>query len=109
MADITLNVYENDFITVKKTAHAQLVKVPFGAVRKLMSLLNVENLSDTKQILNVALSSWDSIVSILDRVFPDIEPEEWDYVDTKELVQVLFNLLKFGTSEILTIPTDPKN
>ena len=106
---IKLNVYEDDFVTVKKESEAQLVKVPFGTVRKLMQIFNVENLTDTTQILNVVLQSWDSVVSVLDRVFPDIEPDEWDYVDTKELVSVIFTLLKSAAADLLRIPVDPKN
>ena len=93
MSEIKLRVYENDFITVKKECAAETVKIPFGVVR----------------ILDVVLQAWDNVVSVLDRIFPGIEPDEWDYVDTKELVQAVFLLIKDAAAELLTIPVDQKN
>lgn len=106
---VKLTVYEEDFVTVKKECTAHMVKIPFGVIRKLMQIFNIENLNDTTQILNIVTQSWDSVVSVLDRIFPDIEPEEWDYVDAKELVGVVFALIKNATGELLRIPVDPKN
>lgn len=107
--DIKLKVYEDDMETVKKECTANVVKVPFGLVRKLMNLFKVETLEDVTQILNIVMESWDEVTSLLDRVFPDVEPEDWDYVDTGELVRVIYSLLKCALSELLTVPTDPKN
>lgn len=109
MENIKLKVYENDFVTVKKECTAKMVKVPFGLIRKLMSLFDVEKLEDTTQILNVVMTSWEDVVTLLDRVFPDMEENDWDYVDTKELVAAIFKLLKFAFAEMVNIPTDPKN
>ena len=107
--NITLNVYENDMITVKKECVANTIKLPFGLIRKLMKLFNVDKLEDTAQILNIVMTSWDDVVAVLERVFPDIEESEWDNVDTTELVQVIFKVLKFSFAEMLKIPTNSKN
>lgn len=107
--EIKLNVYESDMVTVKKECVANTVKVPFGLIRKLMSLFNVEKLEDTTQILNVVMNSWEDVVALLDRVFPEIDEQDWDYVDTHELVAVIFKLLKSAFAEMIKIPTDPKN
>lgn len=107
--DIKLKVYDEDMETVKKECAASTVKIPFGLVRKLMNLFKVETLEDTTQILNIVMTSWDEVTALLDRVFPDVEPEDWDYVDTGELVRVIYALLKSALAELLTIPTDPKN
>ena len=109
MDNIMLKVYDENFETIKKECKAKMVVVPFGLIRKLMTLFDVEKLNDTTQILNVVMSSWDTVVSLLDRVFPDMDETDWDYVDTKELVQVVFKLLKFAFAEMVSIPTDPKN
>ena len=109
MDNIMLKVYDENFETIKKECKAKMVVVPFGLIRKLMTLFDVEKLDDTTQILNVVMSSWDTVVSLLDRVFPDMDETDWDYVDTKELVQVVFKLLKFAFAEMVSIPTDPKN
>ena len=107
--NITLNVYENDMVTVKKECVANTIKLPFGLIRKLMKLFNVDKLEDTAQILNIVMTSWDDVVAVLERVFPDIEESEWDNVDTSELVQVIFKVLKFSFAEMLKIPTNSKN
>lgn len=107
--DIKLTVYNEDMETVKKECAASMVKVPFGLIRKLMRLFKVENLTSTTQILDIVMGSWDEVIKLLDRVFPDIKEDEWDYVDTTELVKVIYALLKFAFAEMVKIPTDPKN
>ena len=107
--DIRLTVYEEDMETVKKECAASTIKIPFGLIRKLMNLFNVENLQDTTQILSIVMGSWDEVIKLLDRIFPDITENDWDYVDTNELVKVIYELLKSAFAEMVAIPTDPKN
>ena len=107
--DIKLNVYNEDMETVKKECIAKTIKLPFGFIRKMMKLFNVDDLEDTTQILNIVMGSFDEVTGLLSKVFPDVEEDEWDYVDTKELVQVIFQVLKYSFTEILTIPTNSKN
>lgn len=107
--EIILNVYDDDFVTVKKTCKAKIVKIPFGVVRKLMKVLNVDTLEDTTQILNIVSSSWTTVTGLLDRIFPDMTEDDWDYVDMKELVQVVYAIVKAAFTDMLSIPTDPKN
>lgn len=107
--EIKLNVYDENMETVKKECVANTIKLPFGFVRKLMKLFNVDTLEDSTQILNVVVQSFDEVTALLERVFPEVEETEWDYVDTKELVQAVFLLIKFAFSEMLSIPTSPKN
>lgn len=107
--DIKLRVYEDDMKTIAKECTANTVDIPFGLIRKLMKLFDVDNLSDTTKILNIVMKSWDDVVSLLDRIFPEMEEDDWDYVGTKELVQVIFQVLKEAAKNLLEIPTDPKN
>lgn len=107
--NVTLKVYENDMTTVKKECKAEMVRVPFGIIRKLMKLFNVENLENTTEILGIVMDSWDEVISLLDRVFPDIEENDWDGVDTKELIAAIYNILKFAFKDLAKIPVDPKN
>ena len=107
--NIKLTVYNEDMETVKKECTATAVKIPFGFVRKLMKLFDAEKLEDTTQILNTVMRSWADVTALLGRIFPDISEEDWDYVDTSELVKVLFELLKWAFAEMVKIPTDPKN
>ena len=107
--DIKLTIYNEDMETVKKECTANMVKVPFGLIRKLMNLFNVENLQDTTQILDIIMTSWEDVIKLLGRIFPDVTEEEWDYVDTSELMRVILSLIKYVFAEMVKIPTDPKN
>ena len=107
--DIKLTIYNEDMETVKKECTANMVKVPFGLIRKLMNLFNVENLQDTTQILDIIMTSWEDVIKLLGRIFPDVTEEEWDYVDTSELMRVILSLVKYVFAEMVKIPTDPKN
>ena len=107
--DIKLTIYNEDMETVKKECAANMVKVPFGLIRKLMNLFKVENLQDTTQILDIIMTSWEDVIKLLGRIFPDVTEEEWDYVDTSELMRVILSLVKYVFAEMVKIPTDPKN
>ena len=107
--DIKLTIYNEDMETVKKECTANMVKVPFGLVRKLMNLFKVENLQDTTQILDIIMTSWEDVIKLLGRIFPDVTEEEWDYVDTSELMRVILSLVRYVFAEMVKIPTDPKN
>ena len=107
--DIKLTIYNEDMETVKKECTANMVKVPFGLIRKLMNLFKVENLQDTTQILDIIMTSWEDVIKLLGRIFPDVTEEEWDYVDTSELRRVILSLVKYVFAEMVKIPTDPKN
>lgn len=107
--EITLNVYEEDMETIKKKCVANMVKIPFGLVRKFMKLFNVDALEDTAQIMEIIMNSWDEVVKLLDRIFPEVEENDWDYVDTKELAKAVYDLIRCSADKLLSIPTDPKN
>jgi len=109
MDEITIKVYNDDFVTVKKEIKAEFVKVPFGFVRKLMRLCNIENINSTKDLLGVLAGSWDSVTKLLDNIFPEMSEDDWDGVDTKEILSVVFSLVRRSVSELKNIPTDPKN
>lgn len=109
METIQLQIYDLDFKTVRRVVSAEMPVIPFGAIRKLMKLFNVENMTDTSQIVTIAINSWDSVVGILDRIFPGVAEDEWDYVDTAELVGAVWKLMKYAAGELVKIPADPKN
>lgn len=104
--EIKLNVYNEDMETVKEVHTAKLVKIPFGLVRKLMGLFNVDNLENTTQILEVVGNSWEQVIEVIGRVFPEIEEKDWDFVDTGELTQAVLGVLKYAFKEILAVPTE---
>ena len=74
-----------------------------------MQLFDIDKLEDTNAILNIVMSSWENVVSLLDKIFPDMEEDDWDTVSTKELVQAIYSILKGAFKEMMSIPVDSKN
>ena len=107
--EIKINVYDEDFTTVKKEVSAEVVNIPFGVVRKFMNLFQIKDFNDTATILNTIAGSWEQITKLLSRIFPDMTEEDWDGVDMKELLSVVTSVLKYSFGEMLNIPVDEKN
>ena len=105
---IKLNVYdENDNII--KTVEAQFVELRFGTIRGLMELLNVENIDDTGELLKTVYQAWDKLTSIMNKMFPDLNEDDWDNLKLSEVVPVLIQILRTSFVQILSIPTESKN
>ena len=109
MSKIKIKIYENDMKTVEKESVAETVAIPFGIIRKLMKLFNVENMENTNDILKIVANSFDEVVKLLERIFPDVTEDEWDYVDIKELVKAIYNLIKKALKDIASVPVNEKN
>lgn len=105
---LTINIYdENDDIV--KTAEAKVVDLRFGTIRRLMEVLNVDDINDTSELLKTVYKAWNQITNILEKAFPDIEDDDWDNVKLSELIPVLMVILKSSFVQMMTIPTDSKN
>ena len=109
MADntlITLTVYEDEDLTVVRETKAGVIrKIPFGVVRRLSSLLSLDYASDDPMaILPVLLHSWNDVCHILDRVFDGMTEDDWDRVDTSEVLQVILTIAKEALKSIRKIP-----
>ena len=108
MNAITLNVYDEKG-KIAQTVTAEKIKLRFGAVRSIMELLNVENISDTTALLSTIYKAWDQLISILNKCFPEMNYEDWENVELAELIPAVIEILKYSLSEIHLIPKDPKN
>lgn len=106
--NIELNVYNKEG-KVTKTVKANYIDLEFGAIRSIMELLNIDSITDTGDLLKTVYSAWDQLTVILTACFADMSYEDWEHVKLKELVPVIFGILKYSFSEILSIPQDPKN
>lgn len=105
MNELILNVYDDEN-NVVKTSKAELVELKFGAIRKLMKLLNIDNINDTAELLKTVYSAWDQLTKILNSCFPDMTEDDWDNVKVSELIPVLMTILKYSFTQMLTIPAD---
>lgn len=108
MEKLVLNVYDDED-NIVKTSTAELIELKFGSIRKLMKLLNIDNIDDTSELLKVLYGAWEQITKVLTGCFPDMTDEDWDNVKVSELIPVLMGILKYSFTQMLTIPTDPKN
>jgi hypothetical protein len=108
MEKLVLNVYDNED-NIVKTSTAELIELKFGSIRKLMKLLNIDNIDDTSELLKVLYGAWEQITKVLTGCFPDMTDEDWDNVKVSELIPVLMGILKYSFTQMLTIPTDSKN
>lgn len=108
---IEINIYEDDMVTLKTTKRGLITKVPFGTVRRLLNLLKVDfKEMDKITILSVLARSGDELFSILDTVFPDMTEDDWDHVDTGEIIGVIHQIAESSLKDIIKVPVeDPKN
>lgn len=104
----TINVYDNDG-NVVKTCKAVESKLKFGAIRKIMALLQIDDIDDTAALLKTVYAAWDQVTKVLTGCFPDMEDEDWDNIYIEELLPVLVGIIKMSISNILSIPNDSKN
>ncbi len=105
---IKLNVYDEDD-NIIKTVEAQFVELRFGTIRGLMELLNVENIDDTGELLKTVYQAWDKLTSIMNKMFPDLNEDDWDNLKLSEVIPVLLRILRTSFVQILSIPTESKN
>lgn len=105
MNELTLNVYDDENKVVK-TSKAELVDLKFGAIRRLMKLLNIDDINNTAELLKTVYSAWDQLTKILNGCFPDMTEDDWDNVKVSELLPALMSILKYSFTQILNIPAD---
>lgn len=105
---MVLNIYDDDDKIIK-TAEAKMIDLRFGTIRKLMEILQIDQVKDTSELLKVIYGAWGQITSILSKAFPDMEDADWENVKLSELVPILVTILKNSFAKIATIPTDEKN
>ena len=103
--ELVLNVYDDEN-NIVKTSKAVLVELKFGTIRKLMKLLNVDNIDDTAELLKTVYGAWDQVTKTLNSCFPEMTDDDWDNVKISELVPVLMSILKYSFTQMLSIPAD---
>ena len=103
-----INVYDNEGKVVK-TCKAIDVKIRFGAIRKLMALLDMDDINDTTALLKTIYGAWEQVTAILSQCFPDMKEEDWDNVLLDDVVPVVMNIAQSSLAKILSAPSDSKN
>lgn len=107
-AKLVLHVYDKEG-NLTKTCEAQAPRLKFGAIRSLMQILKIDDVEDTGELLATIYGAWEQVTAVLSQCFPEMEEEDWEYVELKELIPVVVTILRSTFAEILSIPNDPKN
>ena len=71
--------------------------------------LNIENISDTSELLNVVYKAWDELTHILSCCFKDMTEDDWDNVKTSEVIAVVIAIFKDTMVQFANIPNNSKN
>ena len=103
-----IKVYDNEG-NVIKTSTAVDCDLKFGAIRKIMALLEIEDINDIAALLKTVYGAWDQVTKVLSECFPDMTDDGWDNVKVNELIPVTVALVKAMVAKMLTIPSESKN
>ena len=104
----TINVYDKEK-NIIKSCTAIDCDIRFGSVRKIMALLDMDDINDTTALLRTIYGAWDQTTQVLSECFPDMQEEDWDNVYIKELVPVVVGIAKASLTKIFDVPSDSKN
>jgi hypothetical protein len=105
---LKINVYD-DKDEIKKTVESRFVDIRFGTIKKLLAVLEIDQIDDTSELLRILYGSWKAVTDVLTKVFPEMKEEDWDGVKLSELLPVVVAILKGSFAQILTIPNESKN
>ena len=103
-----IKVYGKDNEVVK-TCQAVDASLKFGAVRKVMALLDIDDIEDTAGLIKTIYGAWDQLTIVLTQFFPDMTSEDWDNVLVEDLIPVVLGIVKSTFAKIMGIPSDSKN
>lgn len=103
-----INVYDKEKKIIK-TCTAIDCDLRFGSVRKIMALLDLDDINDTTALLRTIYGAWDQTTKVLSECFPDMLEEDWDNVYINELVPVVVGIAKASLAKIFEVPSDSKN
>lgn len=101
----TINVYDKDR-NIIKTSTSIDCEIRFGSVRKIMALLDMDDINDTTALLKTIYGAWDQTTKVLSECFPDMQEEDWDNVYIHELVPVIVGIAKTSLAKIFDVPSE---
>ena len=103
MNNLTLNIYRKvkGKKKVVKTYKTETLDISFGIVEDMMEILEkVQSDSDENAILEVIMKNLKNVKPLLLDVFDGLTEEELKTASTKEVVQVIVNIIAFAIKEI---------
>ena len=114
--ELKLNIYSNERDNqgnrkIVRTVESSTADMLYGPVEEILNILDLQNMKNMskEQALIVIAAMLKQIKPILKDVFYDLTDEELKYTKTKEVVQVVFTILKFSIDEIIPSSNKQKN
>ena len=101
--NLEITVYD-DNDQVIKTCNANTVDLRFGQISAIMELLEIENVTDSVELLRTVNKAWKELTKILTKIFPEMEDDDWSNVKISELLPVVVLILKSSFAEMMKIP-----
>lgn len=102
--ELKLNIYNKK--EIEKTYTAETYDLMFGTVEDFLDLIKVDNLKtgEDKELVEMVFKAlpagMDSIKTLLKDVFEGLTDEELRNTKTKEIVQVLIDIVKYSIIEM---------
>lgn len=93
---------------LKRVAEAEAVDFELGIVRKLFALFKIDEVESNVDILMTVSKSWDSVVDLFGKCFPDVTDEEWDHVKVTDIVPLLIEIFRDLLAQMAVIPASKK-
>lgn len=110
---ITLDIYEDeDMEVLKRTATAHYRKIGYGTVRKIVRIAEAQHMDATDpEAAEIIADYYGAVDRVLQRVFPDVTPEEWDCIPQEDINRVIPQIINQMRKDVSSIPTtgDEKN
>lgn len=103
-----ISVYDKEG-NVVKTCMAIEKKIRFGTIRKIMALLNMDDIDDSAALMKALYDAYDQVTSILSECFPDMTDEDWDNVYLEDLLPVVIGIAKASLNKLAGMPSESKN
>ena len=105
--EIKLNIYKDNG-EIEKVYKKEVGKILSKTMRKLAFALDFEKVKSDDDFTKQINEKWDSLVEIMQTIFPDLTYEECDRTDMTEFCQCIVSLVMIIKGETAKIPQSKK-
>lgn len=99
--ELKLNVYDRN--KIEKTYVTDTCKIMFGTIEDLTDIIDVDKLDDNKEVVKAVFKGFKLIKPLLKDIFIGLTDDELRRTDTKELIALFTEIIKFSFDEFLGV------
>ena len=110
---IKLNIYESDTVTICKAYEVKRACIKYGMAEDLIKFIgdsfskfSIDNLNDLNEMDKIAAlitDSFDIVEKFVKGAIPEISSEELKNTKLDELIEFIYELIKFSLSGIIKV------